>query len=104
MHFSINEFDYLILQTGYTSRLIEYGPEIFRNFTDDDNYQFICLIIDYSNESLEELFNIADIISIIGSESEYSYCNSLNMNTLTNLEFYEKNGKIVLIASFDITS
>lgn len=160
MHFSISEFDYLIIQTKNTSQLlynVDDIENIFKNLTEDNSYPFIVSIkydlnkisiydddihddiiniINHNNEQLDnnyisfymktkiepiepiepieqieqieqverfKLSNIAEIIEIIGVGTDFSTpdSDSLHMTALTELKFYEKNGIIVLVASFE---
>lgn len=74
----------------------------------EENFISLCLIdehIDdqYQNQQSKSRFtlgNISEIISIIGSNGEFSFSDKLNMFDLNELKFYENDGFIVLVASF----
>jgi len=68
----------------------------------EENFISLCLI-DKQNQEYQPRFtlgNISEIISIIGSNSDFSFSDKLNMFDLNELKFYENNGFVVLVASF----
>ena len=68
----------------------------------EENFISLCLI-DKQNQEHQPRFtlgNISEIISIIGSNGEFSFSDKLNMFDLNELKFYENDGFVVLVASF----
>ena len=60
----------------------------------------------YKDEQFDEISdkfnfsNVADILDIIGTNTQFSFCDNLYMNNINKLNFYEYNGKIILEVEF----
>lgn len=93
MHWSISEFDYLILQVPNTKNIINKIDNInnfFSNISDDDSYPIIVSVNDNDFEEIFEQDIYIDIMEIIaynnGSIEENFISLCLRNNTDTNTD------------------
>ena len=60
----------------------------------------------YKDEQFNEMSdkfnfsNVADILDIIGTNTQFSFCDNLYMNNINKLNFYEYNSKVILEVEF----
>jgi hypothetical protein len=83
-----------IENTDYIAFNLIQSNEIENVDVMDDLYQL------NTTDNKFKFSNVADILDIIGSSAQFSFCDNLYMNNINELKFYELNGKIVLEVEF----
>jgi hypothetical protein len=106
---SYNKINFIMKKNNGTESLNYIAFNLIYTSNDQLNEQLDDEIDELSGNSISvnnndfnkfKFSNVADILDIIGTNTQFSFCDNLFMNNINELKFYEFNGTIVLEVDF----